>query len=242
MAPVAGVDGIRSGWIVARKDGGGVALCHAKDFAAIIAMADELAMVGVDIPIGLPDTAEPGGRACDREARRLVGPGRTSCIFSPPCRSALDAETYAEAVARNRASSADGVGLSLQAYAPFSKLRDVDHRMTPALQARVREVHPEVSFTLLREAVAGGRDGFSALQPKKSRTGRAQRIELLGRSGLGDVEALIAEGRRHGTKPDDTLDACVAAWTAERLLAGEARCLGGQDSRDGRGLRMQIWA
>ena len=70
---VAGVDGCRAGWVMVRRDAAG-------RFAAplVVAALDDLPetdMVVIDIPIGLP---ESGRRACDLEARALLGPRRSS--------------------------------------------------------------------------------------------------------------------------------------------------------------------
>src|SRR5262249_18232362 len=65
--------------------------------------------------------------------------------------------------------------------------------------------------------------------------------ELLKRAGFGDLVTLIHEGRGIGAKPDDVLDACVAAWTAERKTIGRARRVPQAPPVDTRGLRMEIW-
>ena len=177
--------------------------------------------------------------------RQFVGPAKAPAIFSPPCRGALRATSYAQANEINRGSSACCLGLSQQAYALFPKLCEVDRAMTPDHQKRVFEVHPEVSFAALREAVAADEAAFRPLLPKKRTKGRGQRIELLrrveGSGSFGDIEKLVALGRTLGAKPDDTLDACIAAWTAERIARQEAGRLPSEPPLDGRGLRMEIW-
>ena len=69
--------------------GGGdieVAVCeHAKGFL----LDPDFDALGIDTPIGLPDRAERGGRACDAAARRLLGPGRASSVFSAPVRATM---------------------------------------------------------------------------------------------------------------------------------------------------------
>src|SRR4051794_33828568 len=147
------------------------------------------------MPIGLLEAAVPGGRECDRLARRMLGPGRGSCVFPPPCRPALGAATYAEAVRRNRASASHGLGISRQAYGLFPKLREVDGVLTPVLQGRLVEVHPEVSFTALRDMTAPDEAWLSPLRPKRTPEGRRQRVELLRRAGFEGVEDLVPRGR-----------------------------------------------
>ena len=113
---VAGVDGVRGGWLLAFRDGPEVDLKRAATVADVVRLADRAEIVAIDMPIGLLEAAVPGGRECDRLARRMLGPGRGSCVFPPPCRPALGAATYAEAVRRNRASASHGLGIVRQAY------------------------------------------------------------------------------------------------------------------------------
>jgi predicted RNase H-like nuclease len=61
-----------------------------------------------------------------------------------------------------------------------------------------------------------------------------------GRDG-STVDDLMHRGRALGAKVDDVLDACVAAWTAERIARDEAKRLPCDPPRDARGLRMEIW-
>lgn len=242
---VAGVDGIKGGWVFVLKEGAQITLGAAASFLELLQLLAKVDVVTVDIPIGLLEAACPGGRECDRQARKKVGPGKASSIFSPPCRGALVAiDSYTRANEINRDSSAFRLGISRQAHALFPKLDEVDRALTPSLQGRVVEVHPEVSFAALREAVAAREKGFDPLAPKKKPKGREQRMELLdrlkGSSGFGDIEKLVTLGRTLGARPDDTLDACVAAWTAERIARQEAVCLPSKPPLDERGLRMEI--
>jgi predicted RNase H-like nuclease len=50
-------------------------------------------MVAVDMPIGVPEVAVAGGRACDAALRRLLG-GRQSSVFAVPARAALAEDDY----------------------------------------------------------------------------------------------------------------------------------------------------
>jgi predicted RNase H-like nuclease len=90
---LAGVDGCRTGWVVVTERSAAVA----PTFAAVLAALPDDAIVAVDMPIGLADRYEPGGRECDRQARRLLGRGRGSSVFPAPPRPALGARTLAEA-------------------------------------------------------------------------------------------------------------------------------------------------
>jgi predicted RNase H-like nuclease len=147
---VAGADGCPGGWIcvTARVEGaqGRLGLLDAvvlPDFAALLRQTRDCAAVAVDIPIGL---SADGRREADFEARRRIGPRRSS-VFPAPARMLLDVPTYAEANALSY--SRLGKGLPAQAFGIISKIREADSNMTQVMQARVVESHPEVSFWAL---------------------------------------------------------------------------------------------
>jgi predicted RNase H-like nuclease len=234
VAPlVAGADGCRAGWVVVLADGSAAAVAVVPRFADVLAAAAGARVIGVDMPIGLLERAEPGGRECDRLARRLLG-RRGCCVFTPPVRAALGATVYARALAANRASSAARLGISIECFALFAKLREVDATLAdrPVLARRVREVHPELAFREMAGASAG-------LPPKRSPAGRAQRLALLARRFVG----VRAASRRppRGAAADDVLDAHAVCWSAARIARDRAVRLPARPSRDARGLPMAIW-
>ena len=203
-------------------------------FEEVLAWASGSAVVAVDIPVGLLERPVPGGRDCDREARRLLGRGRASSVFTPPVRAALAAKSYAQARRLN------GRGLNRQGFLILPKIREVDRVMTPELQGSVHEVHPELSFRAMA--------GRAMRHPKKTPEGRRERLAALCRA-LGErrerLEAALRQAvRRHGREGvamDDVLDALAAAWTAERIARGLARRIPPDPPVDARGLRMEIW-
>jgi predicted RNase H-like nuclease len=186
-------------------------------------------MIAVDMPIGLPDVP---GRACERAVRAAIRP-RQSSVFSSPLRGMLAFTAYEDA---NGFGKTRGAGLSKQAWAITPKIREIDALMTPALQARIVEGHPEFAFTRL-----GGRPcGFAKRDPK----GRDERISILGEHGV-DATALLCDARaRYPFKrifaDDDLIDACALALTAQARLAGNAWRTG-DGASDARGLAMEIW-
>jgi predicted RNase H-like nuclease len=234
---VAGVDGCRGGWIavvLGLNDSGQAERCASHlcpDFAAVLALAEHPCVIAVDIPIGLLDRAQPGGRACDRAARVLLGGRRGSSVFSPPARPALSAQRYEDVASLN------GAGVSKQAFNILGKIREVDELMTPERQRRVVEAHPELAFASL----AGG----PIRHNKKTPAGRAARLRLLrryfGRALLDPTSVRLQHGRaKVGT--DDVLDACVLALVADRLRQRRAsRVPAGAPPVDAKGLRMEIW-
>jgi cystathionine gamma-synthase len=193
---VAGVDGYRGGWVAVVLDASGSRAVTTRHFAEIAAL--EVDVIAVDIPIGIPASE----RAADFEARKVVGP-RASSVFTTPPRAALEAPTFAEAVARAR--SRTGKGISQQAYALRHRILEVD--AFAENDERIVEIHPEVSFAALAAA---------ALEhSKRTAEGLAERRELLARAGIDVPQApAVPEA--------DLLDAAVAAWSARRYLRGEA--------------------
>lgn len=237
---VAGADGIRNGWLVVlwHPETETIRVRTVDAVDALFDLPEAPAVLGVDMVIGCPNRAEPGGRRCDQEARRRLGHPRGTSVFSPPAYDALQAETYEEAQRRNQASGPDAPGLSKQTFHLFPKIRALANRMTPARQERVREVHPELAFYAMN-----GNTPVTA--SKHSEDGRNRRVDLLAAHGLPDVRTAIdtlAGEAAVGT--DDILDAHATCWTARRIHNGMAeRCppLDEVAPRNDSGLRMEIW-
>lgn len=236
---VAGVDGCRGGWVVvlAAHHGEGhqpaammVHLCAT--FGEVLGLAEQPVVIAVDMPIGLNDRFAEGGRRCDQDARRLLGPGWTASVFSPPARAALDAPDHREAMRRQ------GGGLSIQSFNIAPRIREVDALMSPATQARVFEAHPELAF----RHVNGGRPLDAR---KHTEAGRRERIRLV-REIFGErlPDAMAARRQLGATAVgmDDVLDACVlshVAWLIRRREAYRVPAM--EPPRDARDLRMEIW-
>ncbi|MGE0041457.1 MAG: DUF429 domain-containing protein [Vicinamibacterales bacterium] len=231
-----GIDGCRGGWVAATLDGQPgapvrYAWLSALDEVLEYARAGRATIV-VDIPIGLPAA---GARRCDIEARRLLGRARQASVFSAPSRAALDgAGDYAAACRLNE--RAVGTRLSRQAFGILPKIAEMDALITPALQAAVREGHPEVVFRVL------ARGGLAA--SKRTAEGRAERLALLATAGVDvAVEEIRARLGRSRVAPDDVLDAAACAVAARRVAAGEAVVFPlATSERDERGLLMEIVA
>ncbi len=236
MALLAGVDGCHGGWFVVLCDEGSGDTSHrvVQDFAAVLDHVRYAAMTVVDMPIGLLDHAQHGGRECDREARKMLGK-RGCTVFSPPVRAALREKSYHDALAVNRASSRHNIAISRQCFGLFPKLRQVDDEMTPDQQRQVKESHPEVAFALLncRRPLPSN---------KHTDDGRKRRRAILAKAGLPEVERILREYQ--GDKrvaEDDILDACALVHVARRILGREAVCLPENPPTDKRRLRMEIW-
>ncbi|MEM6646199.1 MAG: DUF429 domain-containing protein [Bacteroidota bacterium] len=228
---VAGADGCKSGWFVVlwQPDTNAVRWRVVESTADLFSLAERPVIIVIDMVLGLPTAAARGGRACDRAARKLLGWPRSSSIFSPPCRAALACDTYPEALAVNRASSAEHIGISKEAYYLFPKIRALDACWP---QPGLYEGHPELSFYALN-------DDAPMPASKHKPEGRAQRQALLLNAGFDAVEEALAN-RPKGVKPDDVLDAFAVCWSAGRVAAGTAITLPDTPATDALGRPMAV--
>lgn len=222
-----GIDGASAGWVVA---GRGRPLPRLRLVPALEAIADEIAAVGalVDIPIGLPGGAHPS-RDCDREARRRLGPRRSS-VFPAPARVTLASPDWATANTASRAET--GRGLPRQSWGLVPKIRGVDEllRRQVSLRGRLRESHPELAFAWL----AGGRP---LDRPKSDPAGLEARWTLLEGVWPGVEEATSAwRASRSGVGPHDVADALALL----ALAAAGVVPLPGEPQEDETGRPMEI--
>ena len=231
---VLGIDGCPGGWVVASTAISDRAVGHLDvrraDTADLVALARGAAVVAIDIPGGL---LERGARVCDVEARRLLGPRRSSA-FIAPTRTWLPASTYADA--RRRVRRTGDACMSVQAFNLAGKVREIDAvlRRDRALRRKTFEVHPEMSFLLL--------NGGSGISSKHSARGRAIRRRLLERAFGRAIVVGACKQPLPGVSKDDVLDAMAAAWSAWRIARGAAIALPARIMRDAHGLRMCIFA
>ncbi|MGO8951970.1 MAG: DUF429 domain-containing protein [Rhodomicrobium sp.] len=233
---VAGVDGCRGGWlcVLRRVDAPfGEHAFLAKTIGEILNHPESPAIVAIDIPIGFPDRIVGPGRACDAAARKGLGK-RASAVFSAPARTVLTNPGYASACAAALAASEPPRKISKQTFHLFPKIGEVDAVMTPALQSRVFECHPEVAFFVM--------NGRQALHEPKKRGGLDRRKSLLTAQGFSQEFLSEAVFRRAEARADDILDACACAWTAARIFKGEAIRFPELPPLDPKGLRMEILA
>jgi predicted RNase H-like nuclease len=209
---VVGVDACAAGWAaVALADGTYHSSAVAPSFPAILDAFRDASAIAVDIPIGLPP---PYPRPADLAARAFVGPRWQSVFLTPP-RELVETASYADANVRARVLL--GTGLSRQAHGMSRRILEVNE--IAADDARVVEAHPEVCFRELKG---------EPLASKHSWNGITERRRLLAKAGIRLPDLLAAGSAR----PDDILDAAVAAWTAERFARGAALPL--PEKHDGR--------
>jgi len=209
--PVLGVDGCPGGWVGAVLVPGAprprVVVAPTIELLVETVRADlDVLVVGIDIPIGLPENSI---RQADVLARRAL-PGRASSVFTTLTRAAYLAPDRAAADVVNRGLSGQGVGA--QAFALRAKILEVDAWLRGRPTVAVVEVHPEVSFATM----AG-----SVLPAKRTAAGQQARLEALAAAGVARPSVL----KGSGYAADDVLDACAVAWSAHRRATGDARML-----------------
>jgi predicted RNase H-like nuclease len=239
---VAGVDGCRGGWLCVLRHADKPFGESARIFKTIGEIMQHLcapAIVAIDIPIGLPERITGAGRDCDAAARAVLGK-RAAAVFAVPARAAIAATSYREACAAAMAHSDPPRQVSQQMFGLFAKVREVDDCMTPDLQERVYECHPEAAFWAMNK-------GSPLLEPKKKSgrphvPGLEQRRELLLSEGYCGRFLSETKFSASHAGPDDFLDACACAWTASRIFRGEAVRFPADPQSDSKGLRMEILA
>jgi predicted RNase H-like nuclease len=232
---VAGVDGCPFGWLaVFRSMTGDPPRARLfKSIKDVVAAPERPVRVAVDIPIGLSAVSEKGGRLADREARKVLRL-RKSSIFPAPSRPVLQARSAEEAREIEHRNSMPPKKLAKQVYFILPKIRELD-AIAESHLGIIFECHPEVSFWAMN-------DRTEMPLPKKSSKGLADRHRILARHNYGQPFLTGRLGSHQEHSRDDLLDACAAAWTAERILKRHALRFPANPDLDDRGLDMAIWA
>lgn len=237
---IAGVDGCKAGWFAAiasaTKESETDTSCKfnlenvfiASTFTEVLLETTDCKLVCVDIPIGLSNDRKQ--RECDVAARKLIRGPRASSVFPAPIRPCLSANNYK--TASKICFEHSGKKLNKQSFFLLEKIRQVDDLMTPALQNRVREIHPEILFWALN-------DQKPIELNKKTVPGQALRHKLL-QEIFADMDGILTQTPPHGYLMDDALDALVAAWMAGQTVIGKAGTLPENPQFDSKGLKMEI--
>jgi predicted RNase H-like nuclease len=187
-------------------------------FGEVLDQRPSFSTIAVNAPIGYVNQDSPMGRACDREARAMLG-RRGSAVRSAPRRSASDEETlsrdHLDAVTRNL----------------LGRYQEISEEMAPYRQRSVYEVNSELSFYQL--------NGDVPLRWRKnSEAGGEERRELLAKRIPGVERLLTIEISR--VRYSHLLDAAAFLWTARRIFAKAALRVPTDPQWDDEGLRMEI--
>jgi predicted RNase H-like nuclease len=225
---VLGADVCSKGWVGVATGPGGTQAYFGPAIGDLLTAAEAdglIDVVAIDIPIGLPDRSL---RRADELARAVAG-DRWQSVFMTPVRDALVAADHATSVKINRRLA--GAGVSRQAYGLRSKIFEVEAWLRVSGRT-VIEAHPEVCFATIA--------GHPLTTRKKTWAGAEQRRKLLDGAGIRLGTDLGMAGEMAAV--DDVLDAAATAWTARRLVTGEARSLPGRPEVFSDGIGCAIWA
>lgn len=219
---LAGVVPCGDGWLVVTGKLQGVSLFPEPPqvlgkLTEILDYRPSFEIVALTIPIGLPGQRAAGGRACDREARRLLGPRRGAAIVSPP-----PATVFGDPGAE---------GLSAVAWQLLPHIEEAHREIASYHQRNVNEVHPELGFHQL--------NGDRALRyGKNTPEGRAERHALLA-ARMPGLERVL-DNRPPRVRVPALLDAAVNLWTARRIAARAITRLPEVPEWNNDGLRMEL--
>lgn len=222
---VAGVVPCRGGWLVASAKLQGITIAPEEprvldSFVSVLDEKPAFLVVALFAPIGFLDSAIPGGRGCDRQARALLGARRGAAVRSAPSWPTFEAHPVGGAA-----------GLDAVTAILLPRYREVAAEMAPYRQRVVREAHPELSFYQL--------NGDKPLRyPKRFAAGRQERRELLA-VRIPSVERII-DARVPGATAAQLLDAAACLWTARRAVARAGDRLPEDPEWDSQGLRMEL--
>ncbi len=227
---LAGVVPCSKGWLAATAKLQGITMSPEEPqiFATFIEVLDykpAYQVISLFAPIGLLDEPTPGGRRCDRDARRLLGRPRSSAIVSAPARPAITCPTFEAAAQMN------GGHLNPVSWRQIRKIAEVDVHIAPYWQRTVFEVHPELSLFQLN-------DDRPVRYSKHSRAGIDERRTLLMEHIPGVERILNAKLPR--IRVPQLIDAASCLWTARRIMSRAITRLPEDPEWDGLGLRMEI--
>ena len=222
---IAGVVPCRSGWLVASCKLAGVTMSvedpqFFTTFADILDYKPAYSAIGVHAPIGYLDTAQPGGRTCDREARAILGARRGASIRSAPPRDVLSGETPI------KDARIDAVTRTL-----LPRYQEISREVPPYRQRTVYEVEPELTFYELNHE-------FPLTYSKHFEFGRKERRVLL----EGRIEGIsrILDAVIFGVSPTHLADAAACMWTARRIYGKIGIRVPEDPEWDSEGVRMEI--
>jgi predicted RNase H-like nuclease len=212
-------------WVTVRlEDGNLAAIENHPAMDPVLDKLDHVDAVGVNVPVGHDDpTGERRGgrRACDVEARELLGDKADRVYWTPPF-EVFEADTYEKAC-----EIADSHGWPEPAKGMYKGKERLFAINDAAIEARnIVEIHPAVSWTALNE-----RHGGSGPLVTYGRGPQAtyKRLQLLGEDGLRPARSLGGVGM---LDPSRVLDASIAAWSADRIATKDAVTLPEDPPRD----------
>jgi predicted RNase H-like nuclease len=189
------------------------------NFVDVVDMRPGYSVIALNAPVGGLEKAAVGGRACDREARLLLG-RRGSAVKSAPV--AVDSPEGTELLRDN----IDAISRTL-----LPRYQEVAREMAPFRQRTIYEVNADLSFFQLN-------DDVPMHWSKYSEKGIAERRALVETKLPGALR--IVDSEVPGASVSHLLDAAAILWTARRIFAKAAIRIPSEPEWDEQGLRMEL--
>lgn len=227
-----GIDGCKSGWFyVGLDENDKFSFGVISDISEIKNEINNAEQALIDIPIGLRET-DTNERLCDLEARKVLGPRRSS-VFPPPSRLALEFDDYNQASQIN--FQCTGRRLSKQSFAIMKKINEVDEFIRNfEMQNKIREMHPEICFWAL--------NGNRPMEYNKKKVEGIKERTLLLKQLYDRTEELISDAKknflRKDLSTDDIIDALVGVISLK--FSKKLSQLPKVPEVDDKGLKMEI--
>jgi predicted RNase H-like nuclease len=188
-------------------------------FVDVVDMRPAFSIIALNAPVGGLDQATVGGRACDREARALLG-RRGSAVKSAPIN--VDSPGGTDLLP-------DHVDAITRTLLP--RYKEVAREMAPFRQRTIYEVNADLSFFQLNEDIP-------MRWSKYSEKGLGERRSVLESKLPGALRIIDAEVP--GATLSHLLDAAAILWTARRIFAKAAVRIPSEPEWDEQGLRMEL--
>ena len=208
MNTIFGIDGCKSGWLVAQQQGNkniNFWLIESLDF--INDITKKSAVIGIDIPLELH---KKGTRMAEKEARAFLG-SRASTIFSPPAINTLNAKNYLDACRINY--NEEGKKISKQTWYILSKIKEARRiYLDKFSNKKLFEIHPELSFMAMNNMQV-------IIDSKKTFEGKKKRLKLINsfypHFNFSHVREKFS---RKDVADDDILDAIAVSWSTQKII------------------------
>ncbi len=221
-----GVDWMKGRWIASELTGNTVSYKTFKTIDELCSYYEGINEILIDMPIGLPETAEEAMFRPDIEARKyLKVTARKSSVFPVPLRQFVYAENQEEL---KKLYNDFGRKLSRQCESILPCIKQVDSflRSNPGWEERLVESHPECAF----QALNGGKGIESS---KHTPEGIEERTDILSQYVFNVRELVSLVGK---SKKEDILDSVCLAVTSKLGYVSIPE----NPVRDSKGLPMRI--
>ena len=206
---MAGLDGCPAGWLIFYGYDNEFDFQLISSIEEATPIFEECRNIFIDIPIGLSSKAYQ--RQVEGQMRKLLQ-GRSSTIFTPPCREAVQRKDHAVANKVNRQIT--GKGLSVQAFNISKKIAEVDNFLRTKRDFSLQESHPEICFKILKGKVLGTN--------KNTMEGQQERRDIIASISPDldlSIEKALGQYPKKQVRPDDIIDAAILCLSAQVSMA-----------------------